>query len=54
MINNLHVYPLKDLREHEMSPDCWCKPTQDEEFTEIWIHNSMDERESYEKGRKLQ
>ena len=43
-----------DLREHEDSPDYWCNPTQDEEEPTVWIHHSLDERESYEEGRKLQ
>ena len=47
-----HVYPTNDLREHEMTPDCWCKPEIDE-YGNV-IHNSMDERETYEEGRKLQ
>jgi hypothetical protein len=44
-----HVYPLNDLREHVLTEQCWCKPVYDEG---IIIHNSMDLREEYEKGRK--
>lgn len=43
-----HVLPIKDLREHEASIDCWCKPKEDEG---VIIHNSMDRREEYENGR---
>lgn len=43
-----HIIPLDDLREHEESKDCWCKPYEDEQTLDIWIHNALDERESYE------
>ena len=43
-----------DLREHETDgKDCWCNP-RIEEDGQLIIHNSMDEREAYEEGRKLQ
>lgn len=45
-----HVVPVNDLREHEDSPDCWCRPDYDES---VYIHHSMDRREEYEQGRKL-
>lgn len=48
-----HVYPVDDLREHNLSPECWCRPTRDEEHPGVWIHNSMDRREEYEQGRKV-
>lgn len=48
-----HVYPVNDLREHEMTKDCWCRPEIDQEH-DLIIHNSMDERESYEQGREFQ
>lgn len=44
--------PVNDLREHVDRPDCWCKPKQDAEYPEVWVHNSMDRREEYEQGRK--
>jgi hypothetical protein len=46
-----HVIPTNDLREHSMGVDCWCNPEVDDL---VVIHNSMDERESYEQGRKPQ
>ena len=49
----LHVVPINDLREHVASKDCWCKPTEDDKFDDIWIHHAMDRREEYEEGRKL-
>ncbi len=48
----IHVVPINDLREHELSVDCWCKPTEDDEWPDIWVHHSMDEREEYENERK--
>lgn len=51
---DLHVMPVGDLREHRDSIDCWCRPTRDDEEPRVVIHNAMDQRETYEKGRKLQ
>lgn len=46
-----HVVPMGDLRAHECSKNCWCKPTQDESEPSVWVHNSMDRREhTIEKG----
>ena len=50
-VDGLSVYPLNDLREHDIeSPDCWCNPFYEDD---ILVHNSMDEREQYEQGRKM-
>ena len=46
-----HIYPVNDYREHIMEATCWCCPEID---GWVVIHNSMDERETYEEGRKLQ
>lgn len=47
-----HVVPVNDLKEHVTDgAECWCNPVIDDL---VVIHNSMDERESYEEGRKLQ
>lgn len=51
--NDIHVMPIGDLREH-LFEDCWCRPLQDEDEPSVIIHNAMDEREAYERGRKLQ
>ena len=48
-----HVVPLNDLREHESSRSCWCRPRQDEECGHVWIHDSMDGREFYERGERV-
>ena len=51
-VNVIHVVPLNDLREHEASKDCWCKPTEDA-VDDVWVHHSMDKREEYKEGRNL-
>ncbi len=48
----IHVMPINDLREQADSPECWCKPIHDEEEPNLYIHNSMDERELYEQGKR--
>jgi hypothetical protein len=53
MTEAVHVVPLNDLREHIASVDCWCKPIEDDDFPDVWVHHSMDGRESYETGERL-
>lgn len=48
----IHVVPTNDLREHSTDGECWCHPEVDDDL--VVIHNSMDERETYEEGRKPQ
>lgn len=48
----IHCIPRNDYRPHVLWHDCWCHPTYIEH--DICMHNSMDGREAYEKGRKLQ
>lgn len=48
----IHCVPLNDLREHELWESCWCNPVCLEEGA--WSHNALDDRSSYENGRKLQ
>ena len=45
-----HVVPVGDLREHVETTKCWCRPLEDIEYYNIWIHNSMDRREFIEDG----
>jgi hypothetical protein len=47
------MLPLKDLKRHDLSRNCWCNPQQDDENPTVWIHNSADGREEYEAGRKM-
>lgn len=42
-----HVYPIDDLRPHDIEGECWCKPTYDEG---VVVHHSMDRREEFEKA----
>lgn len=52
-----HVVPLNDLREHEITDLCWCKPVQNddpENWEPIWVHNSMDRREHTVEQGKVQ
>jgi hypothetical protein len=48
---NVHVVPIDDLREHEPSPACWCRPREAE--PRVFVHNSLDGRELYERGERL-
>jgi hypothetical protein len=55
----LHIIPMDDLRDHEPSADCWCRPTLDDDFEDeggdVYLHHALDGRELYESGeRKLQ
>lgn len=42
----VHIVPLDDWRDHELTLTCWCHPVLDE----VVIHNSADRREEYERG----
>lgn len=54
MTDPIHSIPFNDLREHECSLDCWCKPTPLEDEPLVIVHHAMDGRELYETGeRKL-
>ena len=46
----LHIYPLGDWREHEMTPDCWCHPKFDDD---AWVHHALDQRERCQRRGKL-
>ena len=52
-MSECHTVPLGDLRDHELSPMCWCKPTEDEEFVGLFVHHAMDGREAFETGERL-
>jgi dihydroorotase len=45
-----HLVPCGDLRQHQLDPSCWCKPVEDAETADFWIHNSADRRELFETG----
>lgn len=35
-------YSIVKLREHELSIDCWCKPTRDEDEPSVILHNRVE------------
>lgn len=49
-----HVVPVDDLREHDLSADCWCLPDAEDETpflegtAQPFLHNSADGREARE------
>jgi len=50
-----HVTPRNDLKDHVRDGGkCWCKPIHDltNDGEDLWIHNSMDGRELYERGER--
>jgi hypothetical protein len=47
-MEDLHVVPLRDWKEHQSSSSCWCRPRQCEDEPSVWVHNSLDRREDYE------
>lgn len=52
MGEDVHVLPLNDLRDHDETADCWCKPRRDEDEPRVVIHNSLDQRELHETGKR--
>lgn len=49
-LDNIHVYPVNDLKEHDIETmDCWCNPDILNDLPPYVIkHHSMDGREKYE------
>lgn len=43
-----HVIPTDDLKSHQPTAQCWCRPFDDEG---VLVHNAMDKREEFERGR---
>ena len=49
-----HVIPLNDFKDHDETETCWCSPSVEYVGVgTIVTHHAMDDRESYEQGRKL-
>jgi hypothetical protein len=48
---DVHAYPLDDIVEHELTPECSCGPTVEAVFDEgvllgwLYTHHSLDGRE---------
>lgn len=47
-----HLVPIDDLRPHDLTTRCWCRPIEDDEEPDLWAHNALDEREAHEDGRR--
>ena len=53
---DVHIVPLGDLREHDTSRFCWCRPVI--EHDDSWgdaalvTHHALDGREHSEPGHK--
>jgi len=46
--SKIHVYPKNDLKEHNISIDCWCGAIVE---GGVVVHNSLDRREDYEHAK---
>jgi len=44
-----HVYPLNDLKEHQLKTTCWCEPAINELLI---VHNAADGREFIEEEER--
>lgn len=49
--HRFHVYPLADLRRHELTAECWCHPrtARIERGGYLTSHNAEDGRELIER-----
>lgn len=52
--DELHWLPADDLREHEASGGCWCRPRREVELCDehggvhfLWHHHAADGRDLY-------
>lgn len=43
--DNIHIIPVNDTYEHDISYECWCKPTPDKIAPKMYIHHAWDKRE---------
>lgn len=50
---DIHLTPVDDLRPHDFTSMCWCRPVEDVEEPDLWHHNALDGREAYETGERL-
>jgi hypothetical protein len=50
----LHVVPQNDLRPHELSVNCWCRPRLvcQSPRAQVYSHNALDGREIVERAVK--
>jgi hypothetical protein len=47
-----HLVPISDTYEHDLSPQCRCKPVEVEGRPGHFIHTSFDGREDFLSGRR--
>ena len=52
---NSHVVPVDDIRDHDLTEECWCTPHVEYDsdpvnIHAVVIHVAADEREKYETG----
>jgi hypothetical protein len=43
-----HVMPVMDLKAHEESASCWCRPVVEEGVPTVIVHHALDGRERSE------
>jgi hypothetical protein len=48
----IHVVPVGDTHEHDFNSQCRCHPEQEPGMKSIFVHNSYDGREAFEKGER--
>ena len=44
MSDNVHVYPVDDPKDHEITQECWCEPEVEfisDEGNTVWLHRRM-------------
>lgn len=53
-VTQMHNVPMNDIRPHMLSEQCACRPVEDDEAPDVWVHNAHDHREHYyEEGAKV-
>ena len=45
-IEQQHAFDKCDPRPHQLTPNCWCKPYQDDECNGLWVHRHSSHLES--------
>lgn len=48
-LDNFHVIPINDTKFHTASEACFCKPTEEFERADIFVHHALDQREYYDR-----
>lgn len=47
-MKDIHIIPLNDTQEHNLSDYCPCEPKHDKQESNVIIHNAFDGREAVE------